>query len=99
MAVHCARCGEELLGAVNRCWKCGQEFRARPTVEGLPPVRDEVVAAAAVAALSTGEALEARVVDDSTTGGQAGNAQTAAQSIQPAAPTAMLVAPPVRLPP
>src|SRR5262245_6556603 len=24
MAVHCSKCGEELLGAVNRCWKCGQ---------------------------------------------------------------------------
>jgi hypothetical protein len=98
MAVRCTRCGEELLGAVNRCWKCGQEFRARPTVEGLPPVRDEVVAAA-VAALSTGEALEARIVDDSATGDPVGIAQTAVQSIQPAAPTAVLVAPPVRLPP
>lgn len=23
MVVHCGNCGEELLGAVNRCWKCG----------------------------------------------------------------------------
>ena len=26
MSVHCTKCGEELLGAVNRCWKCGQTF-------------------------------------------------------------------------
>ena len=25
MAVYCKSCGEELLGAVNRCWRCGQE--------------------------------------------------------------------------
>jgi hypothetical protein len=23
MTVQCAKCGEELLGAVNRCWRCG----------------------------------------------------------------------------
>ena len=26
MNVHCGNCGQELLGAVNRCWRCGQEF-------------------------------------------------------------------------
>jgi hypothetical protein len=41
MAVHCAKCGEELLGAVNRCWKCGQIFVRRPEMDGLPPVRME----------------------------------------------------------
>lgn len=65
MAVRCSRCGEELLGAVNRCWKCGQDFQVRPTVDGLPPVRAEVVAATAAAATATGgQALEARIVDD-----------------------------------
>ena len=57
MAVRCAHCGEELLGAVNRCWKCGKQFIARPTVEGLPPVRLEAQGAQA-------EPLEAIVLDD-----------------------------------
>ena len=26
MNVHCGNCGQELLGAVNRCWRCGQPF-------------------------------------------------------------------------
>ena len=61
MTVRCAHCGEELLGAVNRCWKCGQQFAAQPTVEGQPPVRVEAEQLAAVAAQ---EPLEARVLDD-----------------------------------
>jgi hypothetical protein len=61
MTVRCAHCGEELLGAVNRCWKCGQQFVARPTVEGLPPVRVE---AEQLAAVTSQEPLEARVLDD-----------------------------------
>ncbi len=39
MAVRCSKCGEELLGPVNRCWKCGQQFTARSDAGGLPPVR------------------------------------------------------------
>jgi hypothetical protein len=39
MSVRCSHCGEELLGAVNRCWKCGHAFAAQPTTDGLPPVR------------------------------------------------------------
>lgn len=39
MAVRCSKCGEELLGPVNRCWKCGQQFAAQAEVGGLPPVR------------------------------------------------------------
>lgn len=42
MAVRCAKCGEELLGAVNRCWKCGQQFELRPEIDGRPPVRLEM---------------------------------------------------------
>ncbi len=30
MAVHCSKCGEELLGAVNRCWRCGQTYALSP---------------------------------------------------------------------
>ncbi len=39
MAVICGHCGEELLGAVNRCWRCGHSFSAIPDQGGLPPVR------------------------------------------------------------
>ncbi|MBW3597765.1 MAG: hypothetical protein KY475_10880 [Planctomycetes bacterium] len=37
--VHCAHCGEELLGSVNRCWKCGRAFVAEHNPDNLPPVR------------------------------------------------------------
>src|SRR5688500_11619258 len=57
MAVHCAKCGEELLGAVNRCWTCGQIFVRRPEMDGLPPRSME-------RPTSAGEALEAIVWDD-----------------------------------
>src|SRR5262245_32099439 len=46
MAVKCTRCGEELLGAVNRCWKCGQTFALRPEIDGRPPVRPDALQAA-----------------------------------------------------
>lgn len=43
MRVACTHCGEEILGAVNRCWKCGRtiglqagDFRT-PPVRRLPP--------------------------------------------------------------
>jgi hypothetical protein len=39
MAVRCSKCGEELLGPVNRCWKCGQQFTVQAEEGGLPPVR------------------------------------------------------------
>ncbi|MBC8354201.1 MAG: hypothetical protein H8E66_19585 [Planctomycetes bacterium] len=39
MAVQCAKCGEELMGAVNRCWRCGQEFEALSSTGDLPPIR------------------------------------------------------------
>jgi hypothetical protein len=39
MPVRCSKCGEELLGPVNRCWKCGQQFTAQAEAGGLPPVR------------------------------------------------------------
>ena len=38
MAVYCANCGEELIGSVNRCWKCGQTVLSTPA-GGMPPVR------------------------------------------------------------
>ena len=39
MAVICAKCGEELLGAVNRCWRCGQRAVSSPDAAAAPPVR------------------------------------------------------------
>lgn len=39
MAVRCAKCNEELMGAVNRCWRCGTEFALLPTSLALPPIR------------------------------------------------------------
>ena len=39
MAVYCTNCGEELMGAVNRCWKCGHEFAAHSGDASLPPIR------------------------------------------------------------
>ena len=50
MSVRCSHCGEELLGAVNRCWKCGHAFAAQPTTDGLPPVRRVPLAPEPVAA-------------------------------------------------
>jgi hypothetical protein len=39
MPVLCSRCGEELLGAVNRCWRCGQPIVSRLGGDGEPPIR------------------------------------------------------------
>lgn len=44
MSVHCAYCGEELMGAVNRCWRCGRRFEHAPTPESEPPVRRAPIA-------------------------------------------------------
>ena len=73
MAVHCTKCGEELLGAVNRCWKCGQTFEVRPPVPEEPPVEATAVDAPAMPLVpvappayvsmrppTTGELIEAR---------------------------------------
>lgn len=43
---NCSHCGEELLGAVNRCWKCGQRVIPPPPT---PPVSDFLVAEIATA--------------------------------------------------
>lgn len=56
MPVHCSKCGEELLGAVNRCWKCGQTFALPPEMDGRPPVRAESVGPV--------QPLEAIIVDE-----------------------------------
>lgn len=38
MATICSNCGEELIGAVNRCWRCGREFDVDALAD-VPPVR------------------------------------------------------------
>jgi hypothetical protein len=59
MAARCSKCGEELLGAVNRCWKCGQAFALHPEMDGRPPVRAE-------APPDTGRPLDAMVLEPGT---------------------------------
>ncbi len=44
MAVLCAKCGEELLGAINRCWRCGTEYESRSGDIEIPPLRRAPVA-------------------------------------------------------
>jgi hypothetical protein len=44
MSVRCAKCGEELLGAVNRCWRCGQTLKSHVGPADLPPVRRPPIA-------------------------------------------------------
>ena len=44
------------MGAVNRCWKCGQTFALHPEMDGRPPVRAEAPG-------SSGQPLEAIVVE------------------------------------
>jgi len=39
MAVRCSSCGEELLGAVNRCWRCGALIESHHGDLEQPPVR------------------------------------------------------------
>jgi hypothetical protein len=69
MAVRCSKCGEELLGPVNRCWKCGQQFTAQAEAGGLPPVRYapvELPSDVVMAELSGGP-VTATVPGDATT--------------------------------
>lgn len=47
MAVTCAKCNEPLLGAVNRCWKCGAEFNTQLSAQEVPPIRRTPVKLAA----------------------------------------------------
>ena len=47
MNAQCAQCGEELLGAVNRCWRCGTDFVSPVDSAELPPVRRPPLAASA----------------------------------------------------
>src|SRR5262249_43278334 len=42
-AVKCSKCGEELLGAVNRCWRCGQTFAATADNSVVQPVSNQPI--------------------------------------------------------
>ncbi|MEX2174412.1 MAG: hypothetical protein WD872_08620 [Pirellulaceae bacterium] len=99
MTVRCAHCGEELLGAVNRCWKCGRQFANHPGADGLPPVRAELAASLSLATSpATAEPLEARVLDDDDA---MAAIQTAVWIAAPAPPPDQAAAsyPPTPLPP
>ena len=60
MPAKCSKCGEELLGAVNRCWKCGQKFAVHAETGGQPPVRVEQLPT------NPDEAVDAVVIDEKT---------------------------------
>ena len=82
MAVRCSKCGEELMGAVNRCWKCGQLLAQRPEIDGRPPVR--TAAPAAVAPLEAVVLAEEELAD--VAGGPA-EGSPAARSLPHLVPT------------
>jgi len=90
MAVRCSHCGEELLGAVNRCWKCGRAFAAQPTLDGLPPVRcvplaDEVPeVAVAVVAQEPQEADASHLTIDGSLGLRRGSPFANSSPLRPA---------------
>lgn len=60
MAVLCSHCGEELMGAVNRCWKCGKPIVSHSGPLDVPPVRRDPI----VGPLNA--PLEAMVLDEPT---------------------------------
>lgn len=45
MAINCHKCGEELIGAVNRCWKCGSKYEKIERSNRPPICRPPVLAA------------------------------------------------------
>jgi DNA-directed RNA polymerase subunit RPC12/RpoP len=65
MSVHCAQCGEELLGAVNRCWRCGAKVLFQAGDTDLPPIRRPPVPTVASPAPDRGDAevVEAAFAD------------------------------------
>lgn len=72
MAVMCGQCGEELLGSVNRCWRCGAAVVSHRGNAELPPVRraplpaaGSVAGAPAVLAAGEGDAAVLAALSDS----------------------------------
>lgn len=89
MAIQCSKCGEELLGAVNRCWRCGQTYVANVSNNnasdsnspGNPPLTD----ASAVATASGAEQSPPAIVIQnpwSESANKAGRRQTTAELIE-----------------
>src|SRR5690349_840626 len=94
MRITCSQCGQDLIGAVNRCWKCGKSLPQLLGPDGLPKIRRAPVA----------PTVEAVVIDEqssispSLVGGAGGGvaAENASETTHAAGtPTA----PPVREPP
>lgn len=69
MKVNCENCGEELLGAVNRCWRCGTVVASAavevdlPPIRRTPPVRDGQMVATDDDTTGAGEDAEQRAGD------------------------------------
>ena len=66
MTIRCAHCGEELLGAVNRCWRCGTPHVLRSGADSLPPVRIDPSSLALAAELLTEDPAELSTASLST---------------------------------
>jgi len=47
MSIECVHCGAELVGAVNRCWKCGQSVTAVAAQGAAEPAAQNATTAAA----------------------------------------------------
>jgi hypothetical protein len=58
VSIKCSKCGEELLGAVNRCWRCGQIFAATPQQTGteVPSSPADIADEQAIGAVLVGDA-------------------------------------------
>jgi hypothetical protein len=64
MSVHCTKCGEELLGAVNRCWKCGQAISVTSREQACSRTRDDPPGASAGSpAVTFDQPLQATLID------------------------------------
>jgi hypothetical protein len=90
MAVRCSKCGEELLGAVNRCWKCGQMFAQRPEIDGRPPVR--------VAPVAFSPPMQAEIINSPLAAGQQAESNAADARVageNPFAPQGSIFAKPI----
>lgn len=61
MRAQCGYCGEEILGAVNRCWRCGHRFSSSASGDGQPPVRRTPITTPLD---GSPPSIEALVVDD-----------------------------------
>ena len=82
MSVVCDKCGEQLMGAVNRCWKCGTVF-ARVATNDQPPVRRAPVLAAYLTA--TQVATPSPTVEEVVFLAEAVDAAVTAQAATPTA--------------